>query len=468
MSGRKVKHTTLGGGAAAEPTKALSDWLSLRGVRWNPRTLIFRASKLHGAGVFAGRNVKAGELLATIPKSACLCVKTSACRRKLDALLSSNTIDDDIALTLATLYEQRLGPRSRWAGYFRYLEQDVPHTPLFWTPQEQALLRGTECDRCDRAGWRCDAQQQRKAEAVTLLRGMATLLRRLMPGGKPVSLYDFMRAQYWCQSRAFLIDAKLGEGLVPLADMFNHKAAVVPCQPVVAGTPRTGRARAMDIAIKSSGVRDTKASVVAMSPLRRGCEIFNTYGHYGNAKLLADYGFVCADNPHDEVVVRPPDLARAAANLQKESLGTVRRRMQERLRPWRFRCAGPARREAEKEGDDVGDMSESDFSDDDLDGFRVGRAGGVQAPLRRVAAAMRRRPPRKGQEAAAAAPILRAALRDRRAALTRPSALCLKRPAGQGAGHRKARRTSGERVALAARLRQAEVQILDAVECRLP
>lgn len=38
---------------------------------------------------------------------------------------------------------------------------------------------------------------------------------------------------------------------------------------------------------------------VAMRPIRRGAQVHTSYGEYGNAKLLLDYGFALEDNPLD-------------------------------------------------------------------------------------------------------------------------------------------------------------------------
>jgi len=468
-------HTSTPGIAAA----ALPAWLRRAGVWWDVDTLHFAVSPLHGAGVFASRDIQPGERIARIPKSKCLCVRTSGARRRLEALVAEGTVDEELALALAILYEWRRVKRSPWAGYFRCLAHDTPHTPLAWTPAEQALLHGTECDSCDNAGWQRNAQQQKAAEAATLFEGMTPLFRRVLPGKEPVSFAEFLAAQYWIESRAFKIDDALGEGLVPLADLFNHKAAVLPRNGEVKRGHRQGsRAQALDIAVKHSGPRAAGISIVTVSHISCGQEIFNCYGELGNARLLANYGFICADNPHDAIVFRPATLVRAAVSLGMGTHREVRARLLRRLAPWRFVSAPAIRREVNRSDDDGeheldSSTDDSNLGDEGFRGFTIGVAGTLPATLLRVAQAARPGRLRRCR-AKAAAPVLCAAIQERRLELK--SAAIAKAPRGHGRRLRNGSTQTGfyggisghnispARAALARQVREGELRILDAMQ----
>jgi N-lysine methyltransferase SETD6 len=139
-----------------------------------------------------------------------------------------------------------------------------------------------------------------------------------------------MVAACWVASRSFKVDSLYGD-MVPLADIFNHKAAVVcvadgytvagdsdsdtdidtvgdSCEPSI-GMPRSPRTTAteqhdsdyrwqdvdlrLEIAICNTGNNgDTDAlEIVAACDLTSGQEIHNTYGEHSNSELVARYGF---------------------------------------------------------------------------------------------------------------------------------------------------------------------------------
>jgi hypothetical protein len=61
------------------------------------------------------------------------------------------------------------------------------------------------------------------ANVVPLL----SLYPKRFPAAEAMSLRRFMVAASWVASRAFGVDRSHGMSLVPLADIFNHKAAVL-------------------------------------------------------------------------------------------------------------------------------------------------------------------------------------------------------------------------------------------------
>eukprot|EP00931_Biecheleriopsis_adriatica_P058199 TRINITY_DN34593_c0_g1_i1.p1 TRINITY_DN34593_c0_g1~~TRINITY_DN34593_c0_g1_i1.p1 ORF type:complete len:286 (+),score=54.07 TRINITY_DN34593_c0_g1_i1:68-859(+) len=242
----------------------------------------------------------------------------------------------------------------------------------------------------------------------------------------------------------------MGEGLVPLADLFNHKAAVGTG--AKSRSSRSSRSHALDIAVKNAGLKTDSLHIMAVSPLAKGQEVFNCYGRYGNAKLLADYGFLCQDNPHNTAVFRPAELVQVAAKLQKVPVSEVRARLRTRLRPWRFESATAVRREVERSAGET--SSDEGFDDDELKGFSVGATGSAPVALSKVAAAMVTRPCKRGRQGPSAQPVLQAALEQKRRALKRRC-------------HSHGKDISAKRAALANQLRTEELEILDALEQKL-
>lgn len=91
----------------------------------------------------APRDVKEGEVVATIPKAACLTIKTSGGRDFIQAA----RLDGCLGLAVALMYERSLGNNSPWAAYLQLLP-DRECIPLVWTLDEvDHLLPGTELHR---------------------------------------------------------------------------------------------------------------------------------------------------------------------------------------------------------------------------------------------------------------------------------------------------------------------------------
>jgi len=364
--------------------------------------------------------------------------------------VAKGTLDDEIALTVAILYERRRGHHSPWAAYFDCLETDVPHTPQAWTHDDQLLLAGTEADRCDAAGWRRGAQARRKKQNDALLIGMQPILERLLPKGPPVKPSEFLEAVYWSESRSFNVGDDVGEALCPLADLFNHKVGA-PAK----GDPRQRNCgpRSLagvwaDVAVCSQAQESEGMQIVAMRDIRKGDEIFNCYGAYGNAKLLSDYGFCCRDNPHDVVVLRPHALVKAAASLQKEPQANVRSRIRKKFRHWSAPSGETALQEISRDSSASEASSVSaDETATDLAGFSLCPDGRIPRTLWHFAAA--------AADGRSAEEVIGAALRVRRS--------LLRATASQATDDAE----PSERTALAGTLRRRELDILRAVEKNL-
>lgn len=150
----------------------------------------------------------------------------------------------------------------------------------------------------------------------------------------------------------------LGEALVPLADLFNHKVALLPrgvaleAEKSSEGDLRIAadrvRKRARELAAELEldlgmdttlhnipgrldvGVGEDEGGAVALLALRditNGREVFNSYGEHDNRTLLANYGFTIAHNPLDTVRL-PAAAVHHAAELALGERG-LRKRMRD-------------------------------------------------------------------------------------------------------------------------------------------
>ncbi|GIL84921.1 hypothetical protein Vretifemale_13467, partial [Volvox reticuliferus] len=217
-------------------------WMAKAGITWDTSLIQLRAGDqspndasghgvdMNGVGavppvqgdapwaVFAVSDIPEGRVLATIPRHTVL----SAANSGLADVLALEQLGGGLALVAAVMYEAARGSGSKWYGYLSSLPP-LEYLPVFWSEEELQRLEGTD------VGGR--AKADREAMAADFEAELAPLLfrypKRLGPLTHGWNVGAFMRAASWVASRAFYVDEHHGDALVPLADVFNHKAARV-------------------------------------------------------------------------------------------------------------------------------------------------------------------------------------------------------------------------------------------------
>uniref|UniRef100_A0A7N1A281 N-lysine methyltransferase n=1 Tax=Kalanchoe fedtschenkoi TaxID=63787 RepID=A0A7N1A281_KALFE len=146
----------------------------------------------------------------------------------------------------------------------------------------------------------------------------------------------YFAAKTLISSRMFEIDEFHGFGMVPLADLFNHKTGAEDVHFTLSpslsdseseklvntdsdeqcdsdATGSRGQASILPVIKNSDNNDDLGASLttnlddstllemILVKDVRSGLEVFNTYGTLSNAALLHRYGFTEANNPYDIV-----------------------------------------------------------------------------------------------------------------------------------------------------------------------
>ena len=120
-----------------------------------------------------------------------------------------------MGLAVALMYERSLGERSGWSAYLATLPQREP-LPVTWAEPQLALLRGTalpESVAADRERLRRDWERHVRP------------LSEAQPSRFPEAHFSYecyVAARTLTASRGFAVDTYHGEGMVPLADLFNH------------------------------------------------------------------------------------------------------------------------------------------------------------------------------------------------------------------------------------------------------
>jgi hypothetical protein len=229
----------------------LHDALELRDVTPPGSTRVSNAA-------FASADVSVGDVLVEIPKAWCLTPRTGS----VSLAIPEEELEDldEAALILAVMYERAKGEASAWWPYFKRLPQDHEPIPLLWSEDDKKHLVGT--DVAARLESDAPALREDHARIMDACRAHAGKLPAFFPDGiapdsldqtraskkradgdetsdeesdsesdsapqlevedGPFGFRAFLEAASLVASRAFHVDDASGQGLVPVADLFNH------------------------------------------------------------------------------------------------------------------------------------------------------------------------------------------------------------------------------------------------------
>ncbi|XP_062113845.1 ribosomal lysine N-methyltransferase 3-like isoform X2 [Humulus lupulus] len=307
--------------SSSRRVRAFKRWMKSQGVDCSD-ALQLCDSPLQGISVRALCDLTEGDVVATIPKLACLTVRTTGARD----LIEASSFDGTLALSVAIMYERSLGQRSPWAPYLNAMPYQEC-LPLVWTPQEvDSFLCGTELHKTVKE----DQALIREDWEESILPLLELEYFQLDPSFFGVQ--DYFAAKTLIASRSFMIDDFHGSGMVPLADLFNHKTAAEDVHFTSVSshsesdsetddnneyerdqTPPISPTDDSDIGITPSGRKSpadfpsdwgeepAAMEMIMVKDVKVGSEVYNTYGSLGNAALLHRYGFTEPDNPYDIV-----------------------------------------------------------------------------------------------------------------------------------------------------------------------
>lgn len=232
------------------------------------------------------------------------------------------------------------------------------HLPVFWSNEELEALEGTELkdkvlqDRSERPTFSLIYRLLRRQYMEDDFNAYVQSLMERYPDrfeSCPIQFSDFQDAASLVSSRAFFVDdfhglftvqsvfeGRLGQSLVPLADVFNHKCSIVvldrdhELEGVDSEDEEKDRLEMTDVpkeyrleisicsATSKQGVKGLE--IRAMQNIPKGNEIHNTYGELDNEELLHKYGFCIEDNPFDSVEIDKQRLSDAICSKKPQSL----------------------------------------------------------------------------------------------------------------------------------------------------
>ncbi|KAL2227690.1 N-lysine methyltransferase setd6 isoform X1 [Sesamum indicum] len=306
--------------------RGFNRWMKYNGIECSDALLLSAengdtddSSRALSISVKALCDLKEGDVVATIPKQSCLTVRTSAA----SSLVEEAELDGNLGLVVALMYEKSLGPQSKWFQYLQILPSFEP-IPLLWSLSEiDSLLTGTELHKIVKEDKALVYQDWK--ECIKPLLDLDSF--QLNP--EFFTADEYIAAKSLVASRSFQVDEYHGSGMVPLADLFNHKTAAEDVHftsvssssdsdaesgngkrdaddendgddEPISPHPETEFSGGSYLEISSnSGNESTYLEMIIVRDVKAGSEVFNTYGSLGNAALLHRYGFTEPDNPFD-------------------------------------------------------------------------------------------------------------------------------------------------------------------------
>ncbi|KAH7405536.1 hypothetical protein KP509_15G074600 [Ceratopteris richardii] len=274
-------------------------------------------------GVTAACDLQEGEVIAIIPKDACLTLRTTGAAN----LLNDAQLSGGLGLVVALMYERSRGEASPWFPYLNLLPLCHKALPIVWESDEiHNFLLGTELHSVILEDRKLIEEDWREC---------IWPLTQEYPTEFPeehFSLEHYFSAKTLVSSRSFEVDDYHGYGMVPVADLFNHKTnnedVHVMDEPnlcIIDESVSTSDRHPVEeesnylgcsfidnltnaqhhscstIKERNDQCRNEVLEIVLVRDVPMGSEIFNTYGELSNASLLHRHGFTEPDNPFDIV-----------------------------------------------------------------------------------------------------------------------------------------------------------------------
>lgn len=179
------------------------------------------------------------------------------------------------------LLQEKHKQQSHWDPYLNVLPEHYANMPIFFDEEIMSHLQGSFC-------------LGKIADRIDSLRREYDNIRRAVPEFVKFSHEEFVWARLVVITRIFglLINGHKTDGLVPFADMLNHKRP-----------------------------RETKWTfddgrygfvITSLKTIQRGEQIFDSYGRKCNSRFFVNYGFALDENADNEAVLRvtlPPSDA---------------------------------------------------------------------------------------------------------------------------------------------------------------
>ncbi|XP_077166366.1 N-lysine methyltransferase SETD6 [Paroedura picta] len=287
-----------GAGALA----AFLQWCDHVGLVLSPKVCVSREGTVADYGLIAREDLLAGEVLFTVPRTALLSQHTSSISSLLEKEQDSlESPSGWIPLLISLLHESTIS-NSHWGTYFSLWPDFIGlDHPMFWSKEERwRLLQGTgilEAVDKDLA----NIEKEYSSIILPFLKAHPDLFN---PNVHTLELYKKLVAFVMAYSFQEPLEedeedeeAPNPPVMVPMADLLNH------------------------VANHNANLEYSPEclKMVAIQPILKGQEVFNTYGQMASWQLLHMYGFAqpYPGNRDDAADIQMLTLCKAALQATK-------------------------------------------------------------------------------------------------------------------------------------------------------
>ncbi|GAB5588596.1 hypothetical protein Unana1_03496 [Umbelopsis nana] len=202
--------------ASKTKLETLLRWFEDNEIEWDKQTLEVRDTN-NSLGVFAKQDIEEGCPVVKIPKISILSAKTTG----IANVIEDEHLEGGCSLALAVMYETAQAEDSPWYGYLKALPV-MEDLPVFWTEDEQSLLKGTEMEDAVK-----NDMQDLRDDYEKILLPLFEKYNYIFPKQHIDTYYSFdsfCKTSTLVASRAFEVDAYHENAMVPFADIFNHRS----------------------------------------------------------------------------------------------------------------------------------------------------------------------------------------------------------------------------------------------------
>lgn len=169
--------------------------------------------------------------------------------------------------------QERRKPSSEFDFYMDILPKDLSNFPIFFTPEEKTWLKGSPFL----------TQVEEKIEDI---KTDYELLCKEIPEYEEFPLLEYSQCRMMVSSRIFgiQVNGNKTDGFVGYADMLNHKRP---------------RQTSWTYSDEHEGF-----IIEAVEDIKRGEQVFDSYGKKCNSRFFLNYGFINLNNDANEVPIK--------------------------------------------------------------------------------------------------------------------------------------------------------------------
>ncbi|CAN1257845.1 Ribulose-1,5 bisphosphate carboxylase/oxygenase large subunit N-methyltransferase, chloroplastic [Linum perenne] len=245
-------------------------WLEKKaGAEISSKLYIGKSS--YGRSLFASQHIQKGDCILEVPFKVQIAPDNLPPEVK-DALVDE--VDHATKVAMVLLGEWKQGKDSRWAPYISCLPRlEEMHSTIFWSKNELDMI-------CASSVYEETVKQKTQiGNDFSKIRPVLENFPDIFGG---VTYEDFMHAYALVESRAW--ETPKGVSLIPFADFMNHDG--------------------VSEAILLNDENKQVSEVVADCSYSPQEEVQISYGKFGNATLMLDFGFTVPHNIHDQVEIQ--------------------------------------------------------------------------------------------------------------------------------------------------------------------